>query len=88
LVAVALYMRLNIAETPVFRARETEVPRSPLRELLRAQSGRTLLAAGSMISIFTFTFIGGTYLTGYGRTVLGHSFQLVLIANLAAGIAM
>lgn len=88
LVVVALYIRLNVEETPVFRNRVGQAARSPLRDLLRAQPGRTLLAAGAMVSIFSFTFMGGTYLTGYGRTELGHTFSLVLIANVAGGIAM
>ncbi|WP_455902143.1 MFS transporter [Rhodococcus gordoniae] len=88
LVAVALYMRVSIEETPVFREHRAKVAKSPLSSLLRTQARQTALAAGAMVSIFTFTFMGGTYLTGYGRTELGHSFSLVLIANIAGGLSM
>ncbi|MFF1946963.1 MFS transporter [Rhodococcus qingshengii] len=88
LVGIALYMRLNIEETPVFRDKARTVAKSPLKELVRNQPKQTFLAAGSMMSIFTFTFMGGTYLTGYGRTELGHTYSLVLGANVAAGFAM
>ncbi|MGQ5691896.1 MFS transporter [Rhodococcus erythropolis] len=88
LVGIALYMRLNIEETPVFRNKKVLVAKSPLKQLVREQPKQTFLAAGSMMSIFTFTFMGGTYLTGYGRTELGHSYSLVLVANVAGGLAM
>ncbi len=88
LITIALYMRLNIEETPVFRNNQKKIPKSPLAALLRAQPKQTALAAGAMMSIFTFTFMGGTYLTGYGRHELGHSFDLVLVANVAGGLAM
>lgn len=88
LVAIALYMRLNIEETPVFREGKGNIAKSPLKELLRAQLKQTMLAAGAMMSVFTFTFMGGTYLTGYGRTELGHSFSLVLVSNVVGGLAM
>ncbi len=88
LIAIALYMRLNIEETPVFRNQQSAVAKSPLSSLLRTQAKKTVLGAGVMVSVFSFTFMGGTYLTGYGRTELGHSFSLVLIANVAGGLAM
>ena len=88
LVVVALYTRLKVEETPVFKMRASTTPASPLTDVLKQQPRRVLLASGAMVSIFTFTFMGGTYLTGYGRTELGHSYSLVLIANVVGGVGM
>jgi MFS family permease len=88
LVLVALYTRLKVDETPVFKTRSSATSRSPFRQVLRQQPDRVLLASGAMVSIFTFTFMGGTYLTGYGRSHLGHSYSLVLVANLVGGVCM
>lgn len=72
LIAVALYMRSRIDETPVFtaeRARASAVT-APLTELLRLQRPRILLAAGSILGGFGFAYLGNTYFTGYAHAHL------------------
>lgn len=90
LVAVALYVRLNIAETPVFAAEKQRgtATRAPLGELLRSQPRQTALATGVMLSIFGFSFMGGTYLMGYANTALGHPRELILAVGILGGVAM
>lgn len=90
LVIVALYVRLNIAETPVFSAAKSAEPAAklPLRELLSRQFKQVALGAGCISGIFTFVFMGGTYLTGYGRSAMGHPFWLVLASGVIGGACM
>jgi MFS family permease len=90
LVAVALYVRLNIAETPVFTAekRRGTAAKAPLGELLRGQPRQTALATGVMLAIFGFSFMGGTYLMGYANTTLGHPRELILAVGILGGVAM
>ena len=67
LVAVGLYVRLRIAETPVFRralARH-ERARVPLGDALRHQWREILLAGGTLTMLFGFFYIGSVYLTSY-----------------------
>ncbi|MBO0678392.1 MHS family MFS transporter [Mycolicibacterium sp. S2-37] len=90
LVAVALYVRLNIAETPVFAAEKlrNNVSRAPLRQLFGHQSRQVALATGVMLAIFGFSFMGGTYLMGYANTELGHPRELILTVGVIGGTAM
>jgi MFS family permease len=95
LVAVGLYVRLRIAETPVFRqalARH-EQARVPFSDALRHQWREVLLAGGMLTTLFGFFYIGSVYLTGYaGRKpppatntgVLGLSRPTILICGIVA----
>lgn len=90
LVVVALYVRLSIAETPVF-AREVSdkrVERAPIAALFREQPREALLGAGVMTGVFTFSFIGGTYLAGYASSTLHHPRPLVLVVGVLGGLSL
>lgn len=89
LIAIALYVRLNIGETPVFTAQLASAgpARAPITDVLRRQSGKVALAAGSFVGVYAFVFMGGTYLTSYGRNHLGLSPNVVLTAGLLGGLA-
>lgn len=89
LLAIALYIRVRIEETPVFLARESqERAQAPLTELFGAQLRQTLLASGCMVGIFTFSFMGGTYLMSYAAAILQHPRQMVLSVGVLGGVAM
>ena len=90
LVGVALYVRLNIDETPVFVAENTRntAPKAPLRELFGSQLRQVALAAGVMLAPFTFGFMGGTYLMGYANAEIGHPHSLVLGVGMLGGLAV
>jgi metabolite-proton symporter len=88
LLAIALYIRVSIEETPVFVAQTRDVSQAPLSELFGAQLRQMLLASGCMIGIFTFSFMGGTYLMGYATTILQHPRELVLSVGVLGGLAM
>lgn len=79
LLIVALYVRLNIAETPVFLAeKRNQPPAAPLRELFANHRRQVVTVAGALLGLFTFSFMAGTYLAGYAQTQLGHPRQLIL----------
>jgi metabolite-proton symporter len=90
LIIVALYVRLSIEETPVFQQVKTEqrVAKAPIRDLFREQRKQVVLGAGTMVGVFTFSFMGGTYLTGYASTVLHHPRTLILIVGVLGGLTM
>lgn len=91
LVAVALYVRLNIEETPVFREekqKHSRAAKAPFGELFRNQPGKVALASGCMVGVFTLSFMGGTYLTGYASSELYHSRTLILLVGVLGGLAM
>lgn len=90
LVIVALFIRLSIEETPVFRDERDrgQVPRAPLTELIRLKWRQVLLAAGAMVGIFTMSFLGGTYLMSYASTQIGHPRGLILGVGVLAGAAL
>ncbi len=75
LIGIALYVRLNIDETPVFveeQARDL-VPKAPLAELLRLQRREIVLVAGSFLGGMGFVYLGNTFLVMYAHSHLGYS---------------
>lgn len=90
LVIVALYVRLNINETPVFadeKARNA-IPKAPIAELLKVQRREIVLSAGSVIGLFTLFNMAGTYLINYAHTQLGHPRSHVLLVGVLGGLSM
>jgi MFS family permease len=88
LVAIALYVRLNVAETPVFIELKTrEAPRvTPLAALFASQRRAVVLAAGSMIGFFTLGYMANAYFMSYAHTHVGFSPDLVLAVGLLGGV--
>jgi MFS family permease len=88
LVGIALYVRLNVAETPVFAEHKArDVNRAtPLAALFGSQRRELMLAAGAMIGFFALGFMGNTYLMSYAHNHVGFSPQLVLMVSLLGGV--
>lgn len=89
LIALALYVRLNIEETPVFaeeKAREL-VPKAPLAELLRLQRREIALAAGSILGALGFIYMANTYLAAYAHSHLGYSRNFIWFVGALGGFA-
>lgn len=87
LVLLGLYVRLGIAETPVFkaaaeRAAAKEKEKLPLSQLFRFQSKEVFLASGAVVMWLSFYYIGAVYITNYGTAVIGLSRNEMLTANL------
>lgn len=91
LVAVGLWVRLRIGETPAFQ--EVERPAAvPLAEVVRTHPGALIAGTFAAIACFAFFYIATAFALGYGTTTLKIAredflqLQLVAILFLAAGI--
>lgn len=87
LVVVGLYVRLGIAETPIFReamarADRNEASKVPVVELFRHQTREVLLAAGATVMWLSFFYLGAVYLTNYGINKLGFTRNEMMTVNL------
>lgn len=92
LVALGLFVRLGIAETPIFqaamaRAHAARSRRAPLAELMRRQWREVLLAAGATMMWLAFFYLGAVYLTNYGTAALGLSRTQMLTINCIGVVA-
>jgi MFS family permease len=88
LIALALYVRLNIDETPVFAEEKSRdlVPKAPLTEVFRLQGREIFLAAGAMLGTMAFCYLGNTYLTMYAHTHLGYTRGFIWSVGVLSGI--
>ena len=80
LVALGLYVRLKIAETPAFRAaiERRERVRVPLVTLFTRHGGPTLLGALAMVVCYTLFYISTVFTLSYGVGTLHFSRQSFL----------
>ncbi len=94
MLALGLYVRLSLVESPVFRAamaREEKV-KVPLLTLLRGHGRTTLLGTFSMVVCYALFYIATVFSLSHGTKVLGFSRQeflgleLIAIVFMAAGI--
>ncbi|MDZ7914540.1 MAG: MFS transporter [Rhodococcus sp. (in: high G+C Gram-positive bacteria)] len=98
LVAVGLYIRLNIEETPAFQAEQqraastTAAPNNtlPFVDVFRTQSREIFLASGLMCFLFGFFYMGTAYLTAYGTNPDGAALdrQFVLSMGIVASVVL
>ena len=94
LVAVGLWVRLTILETPAFTAMmaHEKPPSVPLAELVRHHWRETLCGIAAAVTCFAIFYIATAFALGYGTTALGYAradflqLQLGAILFLAAGI--
>ena len=96
LVAVGLWVRLKLTETPAFAAMAAHgpPPAIPIAELLRDHWRATLGGSLGVIACFAIFYLSTAFALGFGTTKLGYSretflsVQLVAILFLAAGIVL
>src|ERR1700740_981223 len=88
MVAVGLWIRLGILETPVFRkvVAEDRIERVPVLEVLKRQPKQGVLTALLRLPEQAPGYIVGTFIFTYGTTVLGASRNFVLIAVLVQAV--
>jgi metabolite-proton symporter len=89
LIVLALYVRLNINETPVFaeeKARDL-VPKAPLAEVLRLQRREIALAGGSILGALGFIYMANTFFAIYAHSHLGYSRGFIWTVGVLAGLA-
>ncbi|MDH3021659.1 MFS transporter [Gordonia alkanivorans] len=95
LVAVGLWVRLAVAETPVFQeaqrrkaleAQKSDGPALPFMDAFRYQWKEILIAGGALASLFSLFYMGTAFLTNYGTKSLDLSRTFVLSAGMVAAI--
>ena len=88
LIAIALYVRLNIEETPVFAEQRSRgaISGTPFLTLLTNQRREVLLAAGCMLGFFAFLYTANTFMAGYARAHVGFSPDLIVSVNVVGGV--
>lgn len=94
LVAVGLWVRLKISETPDFQRALAEGPRAevPLGEVMRDHLGAVVRGTLAVVACFAVFYIATAFALGYGTLKLHHSreaflgIQLIAILFMAAGI--
>src|SRR5690625_2381807 len=87
LVVLGLWIRLGLADTPVFkeamkRAEEKPVTKLPITQLFREQPKQVFIGAGTSVMWLGFFYIGAVYLTNYGTEILGFSRNEMLTVNM------
>jgi MHS family shikimate/dehydroshikimate transporter-like MFS transporter len=94
LVAVGLFIRLRIMESPAFnRVKETQTEaRMPIGDVIRTYPKQVLLAAGAFIVINAYFYILVSYLISYATAQAGMSnssiITVVLISSVISFFAM
>src|SRR6202042_149461 len=85
MVAVGLWIRLSILETPVFQRilAENKIERAPTIEVLKRQPREILLSALLRMAEQTPSFIFNAFVLTYGTLVVGVSRDLLLMALVA-----
>jgi MFS transporter, MHS family, shikimate and dehydroshikimate transport protein len=80
LVAVGLFIRLRIVESPVFaKIRQLSMQsRAPVIEVLRDYPVAVILAAGVIFAVFVQVYIASTFVPSYATTQLGVARGVVL----------
>jgi metabolite-proton symporter len=88
LIAIALYVRLNVAETPVFADQQAHDSATvmPLAALFRKQRRTVVLATGSMVGFFTLGYMANAYFMSYAHTHVGFSPKMILSVGLLGGV--
>ncbi|GAA4701702.1 MHS family MFS transporter [Pseudonocardia yuanmonensis] len=95
LVAVGFYIRMNIDETPAFKAARTAAQaadaapkRLPFVEAVRSQPREVLLSAGSLTLLFAFFYIGTAYVTSYATAPGGAGLSRPVVLGVGVGAAV
>ena len=88
LLLVSLYLRWSIDETPVFKAATAAAarPRIPLAQVFsKAPIALVIAVAGALLGIGSYSLMN-TYTVNYGVSVLGFSYQDLLVATTIGGL--
>ncbi|WP_129793740.1 MFS transporter [Sphingosinicella sp. CPCC 101087] len=88
LVAVGLWVRLKLSETPAFAAalEEAPPPRVPLGELFARHAGPTIAGMFAVIACFAVFYLSTAFALGHGTTALGIDRDAFLQAQLVAAL--
>ncbi|MFD7597269.1 MFS transporter [Kitasatospora sp. NPDC059812] len=87
LVAVGLFVRLRLEETPLFRPDEPR-DRAPVVEVLRGHWRTVLLGCGAITVGYALFYLTTTYALAYATSGLGVASSLVLVMLLVGALGM
>ena len=89
LIAVGMWIRLAVAESPVFQealdAKSTA--RMPVLDALKTYPKEIALAAGSFVATHATFYVGSVWLISYATTNLGYDRTTILNANAALSLS-
>ena len=90
LVAVGLWVRLKLTETPAFAAAIAEAPppKVPLAEVIRDHGRAVLTGTFGVVACFAVFYISTAFALGYGTTALGYPREAFLKLQLGAILFM
>jgi MFS family permease len=90
LVAVGLWVRLRLTETPAFRAAVAEAPppRVPIAELAREHLRALIGGTFAVICCYAIFYLSTAFALGYGTTTLGYPRERFLLVQLGAILFM
>ena len=90
LVAVGLWVRLKLTETPAFAAAIAEAPppKVPLAEVIRDHGRAVLTGTFGVVACFAVFYISTAFALGYGTTALGYTREAFLKLQLGAILFM
>lgn len=88
LVAIGLWIRLSMDETPVFKAEQQQdaALQLPVVEVFKRQPKVLILSCGVWSLVSTTGYLGATFLTKYGTTTLELSRNSVLAMGAVGGL--
>lgn len=86
LVAVGLWVRLNVGETAAFREARDHAPppRVPLGTLLAGYPGAVLAGIAGVVACFAIFYLATTFALSFGTKTLGYPRETFLAVQLAA----
>jgi metabolite-proton symporter len=86
LVAVGLFVRIQISETPAFRKVRAgcRTSRAPFVDVVRHHPRELLLGSGAMIVAYGLFYTATTYCLSYGTKTLGIGRTTMLLASMAS----
>jgi metabolite-proton symporter len=82
LVAIGLYVRLNITETPVFRGALDRRVRVPMLTVFRHHPGSLAVGILASLSAFVLFYLMTVFALSWGTTALGYSREQFLLIQL------
>ena len=89
LIAVGLWIRLTVAESPVFQQTldATASAKMPVVDALRTYPKEIALAAGSFVATHATFYVGSVWLISYATSELGYERTTILNANTALSLS-
>ncbi len=86
LVALGLWVRLRLTETPAFQeaAAAEALPKVPIATLLSGHLRATVAGTAAVVACFAIFYLATAFALGYGTRTLGYSRQVFLGVELAA----